>query len=207
MEVKLLMNREMLLNMERNAAYAALTCHDNTERMNAENYSPSDTLKHIIKLGHESILEHIILTFEIRGLSRACLQELARHRHISLSVESTRHTLKQNFANNKIFIILPKDIEVSLKNIIMQHIQNMFDYIHEYPDIPNDHLKYVILECFQTNLVMTVNVRELRHIFELRTAPQALDEFWDLCVKMFLAVPKEFQYLLEDKVLNGKEVK
>lgn len=205
MEVKLLMNREMLLNMERNAAYATLTCHDNTERMKQPDYLPSDTLKHIIKAGHESILEHITLTFEIKNLSRACLQELARHRHISLSVESTRHTLKQKLLNGEIAINLPEDIDVVLLVMIKRHIQEIFDYFHKHPDVPNDILKYAMPECLATNLVMTVNIRELRHILELRTAPQALEEFRELCAKMFLAIPKEFQYLLEDKVLNGKE--
>lgn len=47
------------------------------------------------KLKHESVLEHIVFNFYITGISRACLQELARHRMASLSVESTRYTLKK----------------------------------------------------------------------------------------------------------------
>ena len=44
---------------------------------------------------HASTLEHINYTFDIDGISRGCLQELARHRHASLSVKSTRYTLKE----------------------------------------------------------------------------------------------------------------
>ena len=44
---------------------------------------------------HSSTLEHLVYTFEIDGISRACLQELARHRIASLSVKSTRYTLKE----------------------------------------------------------------------------------------------------------------
>jgi len=46
------------------------------------------------KYKHSSTLEHINYTFDIDGISRACLQELARHRHASLSVKSTRYTLR-----------------------------------------------------------------------------------------------------------------
>ena len=44
---------------------------------------------------HASILEHISFNFFIDGISRACLQELARHRLASLSVKSSRYTLKE----------------------------------------------------------------------------------------------------------------
>ena len=85
MIVKLLTPEEYVKEMEKIAALAALTCRANTEK----EYEPSEVLGRIIKAGHESVLEHITLTYSVKGLSRACLQELARHRHISLSVEST----------------------------------------------------------------------------------------------------------------------
>ena len=47
------------------------------------------------KYNHSSVLEHLVYTFEVYGISRACLQELARHRIASLSVKSTRYTLKE----------------------------------------------------------------------------------------------------------------
>lgn len=44
---------------------------------------------------HESTMEHIVFSFNIEGISRLTLQELARHRIASLSVKSTRYTLKE----------------------------------------------------------------------------------------------------------------
>lgn len=52
---------------------------------------------------HASILEHISMNFFIDGISRACLQELARHRIASLSVKSSRYTLKE-LKNEKLII-------------------------------------------------------------------------------------------------------
>jgi len=72
---------------------------------------PETFLKRAIKAGHESVLEHITLTYEVNNLSRACLQELARHRHISLSVESTRHTLKKIFTDDNKLIQQAQNIE------------------------------------------------------------------------------------------------
>ena len=47
------------------------------------------------KLKHASVLEHLSYTFDISDVSRALLQELARHRMASLTVKSTRYTLNE----------------------------------------------------------------------------------------------------------------
>jgi len=47
------------------------------------------------KFKHASTLEHLSYNFYIKGVSRALLQELARHRIASLSVKSTRYTLRE----------------------------------------------------------------------------------------------------------------
>ncbi len=64
----------------------------------------------------------------------------------------------------------------------------------------NDELKYFIPEWWPINLVMTVNIRELRHIVRLRTAPAALAEFQALALSFVSALPDDFKYLLEDCV-------
>ncbi len=54
------------------------------------------------KFKHASTLEHLVYSLDISGVSRALLQELARHRHQNLSVESTRYTMskKLKFESN-----------------------------------------------------------------------------------------------------------
>ncbi len=54
---------------------------------------------------HASTLEHLSYNFDIDGISRACLQELARHRISSFSVKSSRYTLKE-LKDEKCFIEL-----------------------------------------------------------------------------------------------------
>ena len=86
MEVKLLTSPASLKDMEKFAALAALTCHANTDR----EFVPCEVLGRIIKAGHESILEHINLTYSIKGISRALLQEVARHRSLFVKVCSDK---------------------------------------------------------------------------------------------------------------------
>ena len=55
---------------------------------------------------HASILEHISFNFFIDGISRACLQEVSRHRHTSLSVKSSRYVLAKELKHEQPFINL-----------------------------------------------------------------------------------------------------
>ena len=214
MIVKLLTSTQSIQDMERFAAIAALTCHANQHFLYDEGYIPSDTLKNIIKRKHESILEHINLTFSIQGLSRACLQELARHRHISLSVESTRHTLRKQINDDDfIYNLLNSDNDFGLSERVdaatrIGTVSSVVRILKNYPDMTNDELKYFLPEFWPTNLIITLNIREFRHILDLRTAPAALKEFRDLARAMFNEIPEQFRYLLQDCVheesKNGK---
>ena len=193
MEVKLLTAIEHLKAMEHNAAHAMLICHANTEKLQHE--SPKIFIEKAIKAGHESVLEHITLTYEVNDLSRACLQELARHRHISLSVESTRHTLR-----DKLVTLL----EQYREGFEFDCLEVLYK-IGSLKYLSNDQLKYFIPEFWTTNLILTANIRELRHIVKLRTAPAALREFQVLAINFVEVLPDEFKYLLEDCVYKNEE--
>ena len=176
--------------MEHNAAIATLTCHANAGR----DFTAPNVLSNIIKLGHESILEHITLTYSIKFLSRACLQELARHRHISLSVESTRHTLHKIIRNDSV----KNEYRSNISPEFYDEFDRFVEFARKNQDMPNDKLKYRLPEFWPTNLILTANIRSLRHIITLRTAPQALKEFQRLARALYNVVPDGFQYLLAD---------
>ena len=189
MRVELLTSEKHIEEMERAAALAALTCHANTDR----EFIPAEVLGRIIKAGHESVLEHINLTYSIKGISRALLQEIARHRHISLSVESTRHTLKKYLDRVMyLYAMIPAKYHTALQDFLYTAKGS--------PELSNDELKYYVPEFWPVNLVLTSNIRELRHILDLRTAPAALKEFRLLARAIYEAVPEQFKYLLKDCV-------
>ena len=189
MRVELLTSEKHIEEMERAAALAALTCHANTDR----EFIPAEVLSRILKAGHESVLEHINLTYSIKGISRALLQEIARHRHISLSVESTRHTLKKYLDRVMyLYAMIPAKYHTALQDFLYTAKGS--------PELSNDELKYYVPEFWPVNLVLTSNIRELRHILNLRTAPAALKEFRLLARAIYEAVPEQFKYLLKDCV-------
>ena len=69
--------------MEELCGFAAAKC-TNSKR-------PDSALKHSVESGHDSVLEHAVFTFDIDGISRACLAQLTRHRLASFSVQSQRY--------------------------------------------------------------------------------------------------------------------
>lgn len=200
MYVELLTHDVSFAHMVINATKAALTTRANSAKI--YDYKMDDCkklLENIIQLGHESVLEHIVLTYKIQDISRGLLQELARHRHISLSVESTRYTLKKKLDNVNFMCAF-------MDKLSPLEYQIFAAYLHaiapDFDTLSNDELKKGLPEFFPTSLVLTLNIRELRHILKLRTAPQALKEFRDLALEMFDAIPGEFDYLVEDCIYH-----
>ena len=193
MNITLLTSEASFKDMENFAALAALTCHANTEKP----YVPHEVLGRIIKAGHESVLEHINLTYSVKGLSRDCLQQLSRHRLISQSVESTRHTTKRHVLNDEWVTKTEKVVLPQFRELFRSDIAELRGVIRDNPEITDDELKYRLRGYWPTNLVLTCNIRELRHIIRLRTAPAALSEFRDLAYRLYHTVPEEYNYLLE----------
>lgn len=53
---------------------------------------------------HASTIEHLSYSFDIDGISRACLQQVCRHRISSYTVQSTRYVLNKLLKNEQSFI-------------------------------------------------------------------------------------------------------
>lgn len=170
---------------------------------------------------HSSTLEHLCYSFEIVGISRACLQELARHRMASLSVKSSRYTLKEL-----------KDIDFGIrwsmdgKRVTHSNKENLEKFFvkNQYWDsgfyhlvdliqkelqsgTSNDVVKYMLPECFKTQLVWTINARSLQNFLSLRTSRSALQEIRDLAYAVFNALPEEHKYLFEEFLADSANIK
>lgn len=150
------------------------------------------------KKKHSSTLEHLNYSFDIDGISRACLQELARHRHASLSVKSTRYTLKElkseELLNTSKYCVLTTDEDVN-ENITraLEHLRSLLQQ-----GLGNDVAKYCLPEAYKTALVWTVNARSLQNFLSLRTSKAALWEIRFLAYEVFNQLPEEHKYLFEE---------
>lgn len=149
-----------------------------------------DTL--VFKKKHHSVLEHLVFSFNIQGISRLCLQELARHRIASFSVKSSRYTLKElknadidkDYLN---YIVSSGNEEIDKLNIQrLKEIQNMLG------SSKLDTIKYLLPECYRTSLRFTINARSLRNFFELRLSKNAHFEIRYLARRMLSEINKQF---------------
>jgi len=171
----------------------------------------------INKIGNKnkssSTLEHINYNFDINGISRACLQELARHRMQSMSVKSTKYTLKElknessftslgcSFSKAEKYIVLTEDFATNTCSVkALEELRQLL-----IAGIPNDKAKYCMPEAYKTSLVSTMNMRALQNFLSLTTDKDALWEIQELAHKMFNVLPEEHKFMLVDFVKKNKK--
>ena len=160
------------------------------------------------KFKHASTIEHLNYNFEIKGVSRALLQELARHRVASLSVKSTRYTLKElkqeehfnDFDNALDFKRASKYVQwTGNHNVditIFYALEDLRSLIKE--GISNDIAKYALPEAYKTELMWSVNARSLQNFLSLRSDKAALWEIRSLAWEIYNAIPEDHQFLFNE---------
>lgn len=148
-----------------------------------ENDNALKLLQGIVKAGHGSVLEHCCFTFSIEGISRACSHQLVRHRIASYSQQSQRYVKGDKFG-----YVIPPEIEKSggLKKAFEDHMKNTMVLYNALvlSGIKKEDARYLLPNATTTNIVVTMNARELLHFIELRTSPRAQWEIREMANKM-----------------------
>lgn len=159
------------------------------------------------KLKHASTLEHLFYNFYIKGISRACLQELARHRIASLSVKSTRYTLKElknesefkpnDFDNASRYIVLTSNEFVD--NASINALENLRQILNQNTSL--DIAKYCLPESYKTELSWSINARSLQNFLSLRSSKSALWEIRNLANLIYQNLPQEHKFIYQNLIL------
>jgi thymidylate synthase (FAD) len=167
-----------------------------------------DLIKRVgFKYKHSSTLEHSLIVYDIE-CSRALLQELSRHRLQSLTVKSSRYTLKElleipkeNIDNIEVFdrfLILTNN--EAINNYNRQQLRALYEAYNKHYVKTNDIAKYALPEAFRTSLQLSLNLRSLLNLLKLRLSKDALWEFRELAKEMFEVLPGDYkQLILEDE--------
>lgn len=193
-------------------AHAIRTCWQSYDKSDCGGPKDLDLIDRVgNKFKHASTLEHLTYTFFIEGISRALLQELARHRMASPSVKSTRYTLKElkeesefdskDFNRASKYLVMTESDLVNEMSI--KALENLRQVLQT--KIGNDVAKYCLPESYKTSLTWTINARSLQNFISLRTSKSALWEIRDLANKVFEALPQDHKYLFENCVHNLEE--
>lgn len=147
----------------------------------AENFA-----RMLIKRGHESVLEHVSLTFHII-CDRAVQNELVRHRHASFSVESTRYVPYKELS----FV----DPHVENDALVLIEAEYRERLLHgEPPEIAREMLPL----CLKSELYVTANLREWRWILKLRTDKRAHPQMRFIAGKILGIFKEKLPVIVED---------
>lgn len=200
LEVNLLSSTSNALEVAYAAIRSCYSAHDAVELFSFD-YNKDDAIRlvrTIIANNHTSTLEHITFVFGIRNLSRACLSQLSRHRTgISLSVQSQRYVNQSSESKHGVFnFALPalsylhddeRDKVYCALGDHLNAVQDLYDYLISLGVKAEDARSILPMNC-TTNLVLTVNLRSLLNLINLRgDDSHAQDEFKEL-VKSMVAI-------------------
>lgn len=144
----------------------------------ADAHNKEDMLKlinYVMSSGHTSILEDQTLTFLIEGTDRSLTHQLVRHRAgVVFQQQSQRYV---EFKDGNFDYVIPKSIEVteSLKSdfeATMKYLGTMYDKFIK-AGVPAEDARAVLPNACCTNIVMTVNLRQLGHMCNERLCSTA----------------------------------
>lgn len=166
---------------------AGRTCFMSGARTDEE--SASKFVRMLVTRGHHSVLEHATATFAVSGVSRACTHQLVRHRLCSFSQKSQRYVSEKGAD-----FVVPES--VSANDEAMEVFERATSgALASYEKlvgmgIPKEDARFVISGAVRTDIVLSANLRELRHVVELRGSRHAQWEIRSLAVAM-LRILKE----------------
>lgn len=167
---------------------AGRTCYMSLDKAGGE--SADRFVRMLVTRGHHSVLEHASATFAISGVSRACTHQLVRHRLCSFSQKSQRYVSERETG-----FVVPESVAASQE--AMKIFADSTSASHESYEklielgIPKEDARFLIPGAVHTDIVLTANLRELRHVIELRGSRQAQWEIRKLAVAMLGILKKE----------------
>lgn len=134
-------------------------------------------VRNILKRGHESVIEHEKISVKM-VCDRGVTHEIVRHRVASYSQESTRYCnyQKDKFGNELTFIkpvFWSEDSEeYAVWKHMMQQCEEQYMHLIRLGASPQE-ARSILPNSLKTEIVVTMNLREWRHFFRLRTAGAA----------------------------------
>lgn len=169
---------------------------------NISDKSAEKFITNIIKSGHESVIEHISLTFKII-CDRGVTHEIVRHRLASYSQESSRYCDYSNdkFGNELTFIkpcFWAEDDENFLlwKNT-MEQLEKIYLEMRKNGAKP-EQARSILPNSLKTEIFMTCNLREWRHFLKLRTAKRAHPQMREVALKIYKILNEKLPIIFSD---------
>lgn len=160
-------------------------------------------IRMLLKNRHYSVLEHASATFRITGASRAMTHQLVRHRLCSFTQQSQRYVNEKDFQ-----YVVPESIRKSpeahaLFTAQMESARKTYAGLQAM-GVRNEDARYVLPNAVEAQIIVSANLREWRHIIELRCRPAVQWEIRQVCGEMLKLIKKSVPTAFEDLELDEK---
>ena len=172
---------------------------------NISDTSAEKFIANIIKSGHESVIEHVSITFKIicdRGVSH----EIVRHRLASYSQESSRYC---DYSGDKfggeLTFIKPcfwndGDENYLLWKKTMGQLEEIYLTMRKNGAKPEE-ARSILPNSLKTELFMTANLREWRHFLKLRTSKRAHPQMRQIAIQIYEILNSKLPIIFSDIVI------
>ena len=188
---------------------ACRTCYRSEDKISEESYK--NLLTNCLNRGHESVLEHEKITVRIYS-DIGTYKDLTRHRFASFSVESTRYcSYNKDKYGNEIAVVNPvymedKEVFETWKKAI-EDMEKAYMKMKEL-GANTDMCREVLPHSTAAEYTMTANIREWKHILELRTTNHVHPAIRQVLIPLLLLfkeqMPEIFGDIEYDKEFNPK---
>jgi thymidylate synthase (FAD) len=178
------------------AEFAGRACYQSWSKPNPATATNAGYLRHILEVGHLSVLEHGSVTVYLTGVSRSLTHELIRHRHFSYSQLSQRYVPETDAA-----VVEPAAIAedpvlharflAATEAAVAAYTELLEGLEEHFADAPNTTLRRkqarqaarsVLPNATETRIVVTGNYRAWRHFVAMRASEHADVEIRELAV-------------------------
>ena len=179
---------------------AGRVCYKSESRISDD--SAEKFISNIIKSGHESVIEHVSLTFKII-CDRGVTHEIVRHRLMSFSQESTRYC---DYSNGKfggeLTFIKPcfwteddENFKIWLDS--MKILEENYLAMRKNGARP-EQARSILPNSLKTEIFMTANLREWRHFLKLRTSSRAHPQMREVALKIYEILREKLPVIFSD---------
>jgi len=169
-------------------------------------------LKHILEVGHGSVLEHAVWNFIFTGCSRSLTHELVRHRHFGYSQLSQRYVDESvaEYVEPDCIADDPQLHQLWLNAVAASHqayvalTEKLLDKFQDEPDktmrrkLARQAARSVLPNATETKIFVTGNARALRHFIEMRGSRHAEVEIRKLALKVLQILQREAPHIFGD---------
>ena len=159
-------------------------------------------ISHLLAHGHFGPFEHPQATFAVKGVSRSCMAQITRHRHVSFDVQSMRYVAfddvdPADVEQGELIVTPPsatdpdwigrnqdggtvdKDTVKRREEVFRQSVRRSVEGYQKLLELgmPPEDARFVLPIGTKVNIVMSLNTRMLMHVADMRAAA---DSQWEI---------------------------